>query len=411
MKRRITISCILILVCAATVFAGAKKQSQVQTGNLRQEFFSLKPECVDVMNSIIGKFNNENPGIEVFQTAVANGRDVLLTRISTNDMPDILNSYPAEDLYKSMFDDGFIMDITGQAFLNNVEPVMLRMSAYNGKQIALPMTLSTYGIYYRTDIFEKLNIKEPVNYEELITACKTLKSAGIDAFALPNKDVGNIAQRQERLIGIFNNNSNDEFKRIKAGPDKVENSATIRGFAELCVEIAKYSTTDALGLDYDSALADVINGKAGMFISGTWTLGTMHLSDPNIKIKLIPFPVKGVARIKVPVNIDTSYSVSTNAKNPGAALKFVEFMSRTENAQTYYETDGNVNMIKGVVFDKAPHMMMKNLMDQGDMFLTQVNFWPTGLREEMRNPGQQLFVDNNIDNFVKAFGAAINKLY
>ena len=73
--------------------------------------------------------------------------------------------------------------------------------------------------------------------------------------------------------------------------------------------------------------------------------------------------------------------------------------------------DGNVYMIKGVTFDKEQHMMMKDLMDGGNMFLTQVNFWPTGLREEMRPTAQQLFVDSNVDNFVAAFGDAIDKIY
>jgi raffinose/stachyose/melibiose transport system substrate-binding protein len=68
-------------------------------------------------------------------------------------------------------------------------------------------------------------------------------------------------------------------------------------------------------------------------------------------------------------------------------------------------------MIKGVVYDKQPHMMMKDLMDKGDMFLTQVNFWPTGLREEMRPASQQIFVDSSVDNFVAAFGEAIRKKY
>ncbi|MDR2185379.1 MAG: extracellular solute-binding protein [Treponema sp.] len=403
--------CALLLV-PGLVFAGAKQDVQKrQAKAVKLEYFSLKPEVVGVMDTIIARFNRENPGIEVTQTSVADSGTVLLTRISTNAMPDLLQSFPAEDKYKVMFDDGLMTELTDQPFMKNVQQAMLDMAAYRGKQYALPMTLSSYGIYYRTDIFEKYGIKEPATYDELIGACKTLQAAGIDAFALPNKDVGNTAQRLERLIGVLNNNSNEEFKKIKSGAMKVEDSVTIRRFAQMCVEIARYGTRDSLGLDYESAVADLVNGKAAMMISGTWMLSTMQQSDPNIKIKLMPFPSPLGAKPMVPVNIDTSFSLAADCEYQAEGLKFIEFLSRTDIAQIYYEVDGNVNMIKGVVYDKQPHMTMKGLMDKGDMFLTQVNFWPTGLREEMRPASQQIFMDGSVDNFVAAFGEAIRKKY
>ncbi|HHT72979.1 MAG TPA: extracellular solute-binding protein [Firmicutes bacterium] len=375
------------------------------------EFFLLKPEVESVMNEIISDFMTEYPDIKVTQTAVADAGTVLLTRIATYDMPDILQTYPAEDKYKHMFDDGLLLDLTEQPFLENVADSMLELATYKGRIFALPMTLSSYGIYYRTDIFEELGIAEPKTYAELIEACKVLRANGYDAFALPNRDVGNIAQRLERLIGVLNPKSYEEFAKIAAGEMKVEDSVTIRTFAEMCLDILRYSTEDHLGLDYESAVADIVNGKAAMMISGTWMLSTMQKSNPDIAVKLIPFPSPLSDKLLVPVNIDTSFSISGDLRDPEPALKFLEYLSRTEVAQKYYEVDGNVNMIKGVVFDKEEHMYMKDLMDQGDMFLTQVNFWPTGLREEMRIPAQQLFIDGDVDAFVQAFGEAINKLY
>jgi raffinose/stachyose/melibiose transport system substrate-binding protein len=403
---------IALLLVPGFLFAGARQDAQKgQARTVKLEYYSLKSEVVGVMDRIITRFNQENPGIEVAQTSVADAGTVLLTRISTNAMPDLLQTYPAEDKYKVMFDDGLMTELTNEPFMRNVQQTMLDMAAYKGRHYALPMTLSSYGIYYRTDIFERYGVKEPASYEELISACKALSAAGIDAFALPNKDVGNTAQRLERLIGVLNNNSNDEFKRIKSGALKVEDSVTIRRFAQMCVEIAQYGTRDSLGLDYESAVADLVNGKAAMMISGTWMLSTMQQSDPNIKIKLMPFPSPLGAKPMVPVNIDTSFSLAADCKYQAEGLKFIEFLSRPDIAQLYYEVDGNVNMIKGVVFDKQPHMMMKDLMDRGSMFLTQVNFWPTGLREEMRPASQQIFMDGNVNNFVAAFGEAIQKKY
>ncbi len=375
------------------------------------EFFQLKGEVVNVMDEIIAIFNTQNPNIKITQTSVADPGTVLLTRISTNDMPDLLNTYPAENKYKVMFDDGMMTELTNESFMQNVKQEMLDMAQYNGKHFALPMTLSSYGIYYRTDIFEELNIKEPTTYAELLVACEQLHAAGIDAFALPNKDVGNCAQRLERLTGILNHDSNSEFEKIAKGEMAAEDSVTIRNFGQLCVDIAQYSTEDAMGLDYLPAVADIVNGKAGMMISGTWMLSTMKESNPDIQVKLIPFPSPISDELMIPVNIDTSFSLSSKCEYQTEGLKFLEFMSQTETAQKYYEVDGNVNMIKGVEYDKAEHMYAKSFMDNGQMFLTQVNFWPTGLREELRPTAQQIFADNDVDNFVTSFGEVIKRVY
>ena len=400
-----------ILLAAAMMLSAVWCGALAETEPVELEFYSLKPETVSVMEEIIADFMALNPEIKIALTSVSDSGTVLLTRIATNEMPDILNVYPAEDKYKAMFDDELMVDLTDQAFMANVSDAMLEMAAYNGRQYALPMTLSSYGIYIRTDIFEQLGIQEPTTYAALLEACKTLQANGYDAFALPNKDVGNVAQRLERTIGVLNHTSNEEFKKIASGELDVADSQTIRGFAQMCLDIAQYSTPDSLGLDYESAVADIVNGKAAMMISGTWMLSTMQAANPDIAVKLIPIPSPLSDELSVPVNIDTSFAVSSSCKYPEQALKFIEYLSRTEVAQKYYEVDGNVNMIKGVTYDKAQHMYMKELMDQGDMFLTQVNFWPTGLREEMRAPGQQLYVDGDIDAFAEAFGAAIVKLY
>lgn len=401
----VAFACAMMMSCAIGMAAVAEAPV------VELEFFSHKPETVTVMEEIIADFMAENPDIKITLTSVADSGTVLLTRIASNEMPDLLNVFPAEERYKSMFRDGLIAELTDQPFMANVSDTMLEMAAYEGKQYALPMTLSSYGIYYRTDIFEEVGVAEPQTYAELIEACKTLKENGYDAFALPNKDVGNIAQRLERTIGVVNNTSNDEFVKIAAGEMDVKDSDTIRGFAQLCVDILPYSTEDHLGLDYENAIADLVNGKAAMMFSGTWMLSTMQAANPDIPVKLMPIPSPLTDETRVPVNIDTSYAVSASTPHQEQAMRFIEYMSRTEVAQKYYELDGNVNMIKGVEFDKAEHMDMKNLMDEGNMFLTQVNFWPTGLREELRQSAQQLYIDQDVDAFVEAFGEAIMNLY
>lgn len=405
----------VLLLSAAGCNSAGNKSADTKGADTKKtvtlECFSLKPETVSIMEEINADFMKENPGIEVVHTSVADARTVLMTRISTNDMPDIFNVFPAEERYYQLFDDGLIVDLSDQDFMKNVSDNMLKMSLHNDRQYSLPATLSVYGIYYRMDIFEKLGIEEPKTYDELLEASKTLKENGYDAFALPNKTAENIAQRMERTIGVFDNKANVEFEKVAGGEMDAKDIKSVRAYAQFCVDIAPYSTSDSLGLDYESAISDFVNGKAAMFFGVTSVLSTIQDANPDIAVKMMPIPSPLSDEVKVPVNIDTAYVISASCPHPEEAKLYLSYLARPEVAQKYATVDGNISMIKGVEYDKEPIMDMKELMDNDQMFLTQGNFWPSGLREEMHAGAQQLFADLDVDAFVSSFGEAIQKKY
>jgi raffinose/stachyose/melibiose transport system substrate-binding protein len=92
-------------------------------------------------------------------------------------------------------------------------------------------------------------------------------------------------------------------------------------------------------------------------------------------------------------------------------MKFLEFLARTDNAQIYADEEKSPNIIKGVQYNVTPHAKMLEYLNRGDIFVTAINFWPAGLREEIRTPVQQLLMVHNIDAFLTSVGKAINKYY
>ncbi len=400
----------VVLLLSGVVFGSGTKDTQKKGVEL--EYFSQKPEAVTAMDFLIEKFEDENPGITITQTSTPDASTVIRTRIATGEVPDIINSFPAENMYKNLFKDSYFLDLTNEEFLNNISDSTIEIIRYNGKVYALPMTLSVYGIYYRTDIFKKFNLSAPTTYEELMAAAKVLKSNGITPFSFANKDIGNIAQRAERLLGVINNDIDGEFRQIAEGKITVKDSPSLNAFAKMMVETYAYGQSDSLAIDYETSMADVVNGKAAMTISGTWALGTMRSNNPNIDevIELIPFP-NPVGKTRVPINVDTSFSISSDTKYKEEALKFLEFMSKSENAQIYADMEKSPNIVKGVKYNVIPHAKMVEYLAAGDIYVTAINFWPTGLREEIRTPVQQLLMDSDVDAFLESVGKAIDKYY
>ena len=203
-----------------------------------------------------------------------------------------------------------------------------------------------------------------------------------------DKDLGNIGQRFERLVGVINNDSNAEFEKIAKGELNAEDSVTLNTIADVMYLLYGYSGEDSLGVDNNIGYATMANEEAAMMLCGTWGLTTLKNNNPDVEVVLIPFPNPTGDKTNVPINVDSSFSVCTNTKYPEEAMKFLDFLSRTENAQTYCDADGNPNLIKGVEYKVSEHEQINAAIQNGDTFLTAVNFWPNSLREELRTPVQ-----------------------
>ncbi len=376
------------------------------------ELFISKPEVVEVMEDIAGKFCEENPGVNIEVVSSDDGRTVVQTRAASNKLPDIMNTFPAEDFYKNMFKEGYFEEITDQEFLSKVNAETMEMSDCDGSFYAVPMSLSTYGIYANMDVLNANGItKTPDTWEELIADLETLKANGVTGFLMPDKDVGNVAQRFERTAGIINNDSYSEFKKVADGEMEAKDSPTLKTWCDYNEQLLQYTTDDHMGMDYDIAAAEFSNGNAGFMLSGTWMLSTVQKNNPDAKVELFAFPHPRGEATKVPVNIDTSFSISSTCADKELGLKFLEFMTRPDIAQMYCDVDGNVSTIEGVEYNIPEHANMKTAVDQGNIFLTAVNFWPNGLREEIRDGCQTFLSDCDRESFFESCQEAIEVIY
>lgn len=391
---------------------GEGQEAAASGDEVTLELLLTKTEIVDVMEQIAAKFCEENPGVKIDVTSTSDGATLVRTRAASNDLPDIMNTYPAEDFYKDMFRDGYFEDITDAEYLGKVNSTAMEMSNCDGNYYAVPMSLSTYGIYANMDVLEANGITEtPSTWEELIADCETLKANGVTGFLLPNKDVGNVAQRFERTAGIINNDSNSEFKQIADGEMEAKDSPTLQTWCDYNEDLLNYTTDDHMGMDYDIAAAEFSNGNGAFMLSGTWMLATVQKNNPDANVELFAFPHPRGETTKVPVNIDTSFSISSTCADKEIGLKFLEFMTREDIAQMYCDADGNVSTIEGVEYNIPQHANMKTAVEEGNIFLTAVNFWPTGLREEIRDGCQMFLGDGDREAFFESSQEAIETIY
>lgn len=373
------------------------------------EFVYHKTEsnAIDAMETVINNFNAANPGIKVNFVQVPDTATVLQSRAQLNEMPDMFGCTTG-NMFELMFEDGIIMDLTGQEFLSSVEPSSLEMSTYNGKNWRLPYSLSCYGLYVRTDIFEEQGLALPTTWDELMDVCEKLTAAGITPFALPDKTM--VYQRMERMMS-FMSEDDTEFKQIAAGELDAKDSKLLQNYANAALQIVNYMTPESLGAEYTESYQQLIAGQAAMTINGGWSLATLKDYDPDIKVALIPMPNPTGEESKVVVSIDTNFCISSSTKHPEECLKFFEYLAQPEVAQVYADKEGSPCVINGVTVSTPELSVISEAMAEGKICLSQNAIWPSGFRKALGNVATELEIDQDVDAFYEGAAEVIDEYY
>lgn len=377
------------------------------------DFFQMKNEAKTVYDEIIAKFEEENPGVKINQISPADSETVFFTNVSTGDIPDIMSVYPAEAAYKSIMDEGIMADMTGEKVLESAEETAVKMCEYNGKVYTVPFALSSFGIFCNVDMFEEQNLELPQTWDELINACETFEAAGITAIACNDKDSVALGQEAERIIGIIKNDVYEDFSKVgKEGASfKDEEIPYVRTMAEAMLEMRKFGPKDSLAVGREQATSDFVNNKYPMFVSGTWGLAAIQKAAPDMNLTMIPIPNPASDEQSLPINVDIAIGYSATTEHPEEALKFIEFCARPEINQLLADQEGTPTVIKGVNYNIEALKDMKAKMSDEKTFLTLVNFWPAGMRNEWAIPMQQLLTDSDVESFLDETDRIVKEYY
>ena len=402
MKKVLSMVLAAMLLLSLCSFAAAEDVVEL-------EFVYHKTEsnAIDAMETVINNFNAANPGIKVNFVQVPDTATVLQSRAQLNEMPDMFGCTTG-NMFELMFEDGIIMDLTGQEFLSSVEPSSLEMSTYNGKNWRLPYSLSCYGLYVRTDIFEEQGLALPTTWDELMDVCEKLTAAGITPFALPDKTM--VYQRMERMMS-FMSEDDTEFKQIAAGELEAKDSKLLQNYANAALQIVNYMTPESLGAEYTESYQQLIAGQAAMTINGGWSLATLKDYDPDIKVALIPMPNPTGEESKVVVSIDTNFCISSSTKHPEECLKFFEYLAQPEVAQVYADKEGSPSVINGVTVSTPELSVISEAMAEGKICLSQNAIWPSGFRKALGNVATELEIDQDVDAFYEGAAEVIDEYY
>ena len=243
-----------------------------------------------------------------------------------------------------------LADISGKSYLNEVLPAAVQSGSIDGKTYGIVFNALYQGVYYNRKIFKDNNISVPKTQAELQQVIDKLKSLGITPFEthfLDTWSIGNITM-QFAINDVFNKIS-DWGDQMRAGKVSYATSPEMR----ICYEYNKliYDNTwkdKTFSTDQLKADALMVQGKAGMKVSGSWSIQNYLDVDPDFEFGIFPFPNQtGDAKLIFEPNI-TFMKGATTKKSDAIDKVFEVITGDKECAQKIYDLTRTAPMLKNV---------------------------------------------------------------
>ena len=294
---------------------------------------------------LIKGFEAANPGITVkINTFDHEGFKTSIRNFLSADAPDVVTWY-AGNRMAPFVDAGLLDDVSDVWKAEGLDKSLASSASsmtQKGKQWGVPYTYYQWGVYYRKDLFDKLGIAEPKNWDQLVAASKKLKENKIAPFAIGTKatwttggwfDYMNLRVNGYQFhMDLTAGKVPYTDKRVKAVFDKWDD----------LVKPGYYMENHA-SYQWQEALPAFVKGEAAMYLMGNFAVAPMReagLKDEQIGFMQFPEITKGVPMAE-DAPTDTLH-IPAKAKNKADARKFLAYVASAKAQSTMNKTLGQL---------------------------------------------------------------------
>jgi ABC-type glycerol-3-phosphate transport system substrate-binding protein len=243
----------------------------------------------------------------------------MLRWISNGQGPD-LTIVP--DVWLAEFAPGFdaYVDKLPASFVGHFNPIMLRRSRFQGQVLGLVWAASTKALFYRSDLFERLGIQPPSNWQQLLAAAQKLNRPpavyGLAVTGAPELDTA------DNLYFFLWSNGGQLFtpdgRPSLNSPEAVESLTFLRDL------VRKFHVTEPNVVQCDRPCAEDLfaRGRAAMVETGPWMIRTISSQADPVPYSVAPLPRKKDAITQL---VTDHLVMLRSSRHKSEALEFIKF--------------------------------------------------------------------------------------
>jgi raffinose/stachyose/melibiose transport system substrate-binding protein len=273
------------------------------------------------------KINLEMPSSDQYDS-------VLQTRLSSGDAPDLYTLH-ANNL-STYSKAGNLTDLSSQPLAAKIFENVKATVTRDGKLLAVPIESQAWGVLYNKTIFDECNLKAPETLADLQNIVDVLKSKSYVPFLLAYQEQW-VPQLMTALAlgGKVSGEIPDWIDRMNKDAGSYSEVKDIFGPIDL---IMKNGTDRAMEEGSQAGAADFANGKAAMFLQGTWAAGTIMETKPDFKLGVFALPINSNKDATM-VNLSTSTTLAVypETKEMDLSLLFANYVLDDKDSNALFQ--------------------------------------------------------------------------
>jgi raffinose/stachyose/melibiose transport system substrate-binding protein len=372
-----------------------------------------------------GKLNDDfeasHPGVKVEYSYLPSAKFVELFTAAqnANEQIDVL-ILNGQDLRRYATGNQLV-DLTKEIpYQDRLRPIGLKTYTIGGKLWALPYgSIGGFPIFYNKAILDKLGLKYPAGFQDLVAMKSELKKANVAAFTHSGKEIylwpvwffTTYAQTTKNQ-SIENTVKTLQGETKFTDPDVVEALDAIFKFGKEGLFIDGVNA-----LDVDGSTANFLTGKAVFWLQSNGLIRTVREANPpNMTLDVALAPQLGADKIQSQFPGGTGSALSLYHKIDDTrrpiALEYMDFLTQDQNVEWLVkESKGSVATNKNAHPSDDPVALKfgNELIDQVKIYLDW--YWPPQItRAFQENIQAGVGGEKTADQAAKDIQAVFDKL-
>lgn len=302
----------------------------------------------DGLNALIEMFEEENPGLEVENAAVAGGagtnaQAVLANRMQAQDPPDTFQVHGGAELNDGWVEAGMmepLNDLYEEEGWEEVFPEeLVELVSDDGDLYSVPVNVHRGNVlWYNTAVFEENGLEPPATFEEFFEVADELEAQGVTPLALgDNESWASVHLMESVMLGTL---GAEDYERLFDGELGFDDPAVREG-VENFGRMLDYINDDHAARNWQDAAQLVANGDATMNVMGDWVKG-YFVNDlglaPNEDFGWAATPgTEGEFMV-----VTDTFGLPTGANNPEGTREWLSLVGSVEGQDVFNPLKGSI---------------------------------------------------------------------
>ncbi len=337
--------CMMSLVVAFWFCVGCGSNDSSNTGKVNDnndnkeekvlKIFQFKVEIAEELEELARLYEAEHEGVTIEIETAGGGVDygaMLKSRFASAQYPDIFNNGGDNELilWKEQ-----LMDLSDQPWVERMLEGTKDSISLDGKIYGMPLTVEGFGILYNKDLFEKAGItKVPSTLDELEEACQKLEVIDVTPFSNGHQEWWVLGHNFDNMIGL-QDKPFDVVEDLKAGTLKLKDNEIANRWVMFLDIMKKYGQPTPLTIDYNTQVTEFAIEKCAMMKQGNWTQNQISEINPDIKVGLMPIPLKEEGNDSIAVGVPNNWVIYKDSPVADIAKDFLNYMVSTDTGKEY----------------------------------------------------------------------------